>query len=79
MSKEIKVTTQLDYSQVVRVYSGRPGCMCGCRGSYRYPKGTDVAEMDRRRGYANTTINDAQVKKVLKARQRTDPRGQRPH
>lgn len=25
---------QLDRADVVRVYSGRPGCACGCRGNY---------------------------------------------
>lgn len=24
----------MELSQVTRVYSGRPGCMCGCRGKY---------------------------------------------
>lgn len=24
----------LKKSQITRVYSGRPGCMCGCRGNY---------------------------------------------
>jgi hypothetical protein len=25
----------MELSRVVRVYSGQPGCMCGCRGQYR--------------------------------------------
>ncbi len=24
----------IDYTKVTRVYSGRPGCGCGCRGKY---------------------------------------------
>ena len=24
----------IDFKNVKRVYSGRPGCMCGCRGTY---------------------------------------------
>jgi hypothetical protein len=26
--------TQIGPTEVVRVYSGRPGCACGCRGKY---------------------------------------------
>jgi len=29
----VKPTISID--QIVRVYSGRPGCACGCRGNYR--------------------------------------------
>jgi hypothetical protein len=25
----------IDYTHVARVYSGRSGCMCGCKGTYR--------------------------------------------
>ena len=24
--------------QVVKIYSGRPGCMCGCKGKYYMPE-----------------------------------------
>ena len=27
---------QIDLSKVRKVYSGRPGCMCGCRGKWTY-------------------------------------------
>lgn len=26
----------IDLSKVFKVYSGRPGCMCGCRGKWTY-------------------------------------------
>lgn len=32
----IKVETLKPISEIKRVYSGRPGCACGCRGTY-YP------------------------------------------
>jgi len=31
---EVKRTTPIDRSQVAKVYSGRPGCACGCRGKH---------------------------------------------
>jgi hypothetical protein len=30
----LKATATVDRAKVVRVYSGRPGCACGCRGNY---------------------------------------------
>ena len=45
--------------RVERVYSGRPGCMCGCRGSYRYSRRHAPADAER------GDVNDAQVRKVL--------------
>jgi hypothetical protein len=29
----------MDISKVAKVYSGRIGCMCGCRGKYSYNEG----------------------------------------
>jgi hypothetical protein len=29
----------VDISKVAKVYSGRIGCMCGCRGKYSYNEG----------------------------------------
>ena len=52
---------------VLMVYSGKPGCMCGCLGNYRYPKAN--AELGKRqRGYEirPEELNDAQVTRVLK-------------
>ena len=28
------MTTQINRDAIVKVYSGRPGCGCGCRGRY---------------------------------------------
>lgn len=57
----------LTVQDILKVYSGRPGCACGCRGNYRYRKET-VEEGTKSRGYAvdKSDINEAQVKKVLK-------------
>ena len=31
---------QADISKIAKVYSGRTGCMCGCKGKYSYNEGT---------------------------------------
>ena len=56
---------------VKMVYSGKPGCMCGCRGNYRYPSTVTVEQTIKVRGYktdddaSGRSINDRQVKKVV--------------
>jgi hypothetical protein len=37
MSDQINVTSLKPLSEVKKVYSGHPGCMCGCQGKY-YPR-----------------------------------------
>lgn len=52
---------------VLMVYTGKRGCMCGCLGNYRYPKAN--AELGaKRRGYElrPEEINEGQVTRVLK-------------
>lgn len=53
---------------VISVYSGKPGCSCGCRGTYRYASAA-VADgtATQHVGYAvgADAVNDRQVKKVL--------------
>lgn len=40
----------IDISKIVKVYSGKPGCMCGCVGKYSYnPEHRDLGS--ERRGY----------------------------
>jgi hypothetical protein len=54
-------------ANVQGVYSGKPGCACGCKGNYRYHS-TQVQAATKRRGYEVTPdeVNDKQVAKVLK-------------
>ena len=33
-------------ANVQKVYSGKPGCMCGCRGKYSYATGCAESEYD---------------------------------
>lgn len=51
---------------VMSVYSGKPGCCCGCNGNHRY-NSKHVALGSASRGYAVTPadVNDRQVAKVL--------------
>lgn len=48
------------FEQVVKVYSGRPGCCCGCRGRYMY-RSEHKQQAEERRG----KVNDTAVKKQL--------------
>jgi hypothetical protein len=52
---------------VLMVYSGIAGCMCGCLGNYRYPKGNkELGKTQRGYEIKPEEINDAQVTRVLK-------------
>ena len=44
---KIRILKLKPFSEIVRVYSGEPGCACGCRGRY-WP------ERDYQRGVINT-------------------------
>jgi hypothetical protein len=53
--------------QVYAAYSGKPGCACGCKGTYRYNP-TMVEFASKNRGYEVTAdeVNFNQIKKALK-------------
>jgi len=40
MSNRISISALKTVSEIKRVYSGKPGCACGCRGTY-YPNNSD--------------------------------------
>lgn len=42
---------KIDISNIVKVYNGKCGCMCGCNGNYSYNQG-------------HNTYNDAKVRSV---------------
>jgi len=68
---QIKALTDDD---IVSVYSGKPGCACGCLGIHRYnPKYQAVGT--QRRGYKveGDEMNLTHVKKVLKIMQTNAP------
>lgn len=59
---ELKVTHQrIDDAQIIRVYSGRPGCGCGCRGRY-WPNEEKAAPT------ANDQRQIERIKKILHSR-----------
>ena len=63
----------LTANDVVSVYSGKPGCACGCNGNYRYAA-KYAAEAGKDRGYVVDAdeVNDKQVRRVLKLLQTAD-------
>lgn len=53
--------------QVYVVYSGKPGCACGCRGNYRVnPQHLAFATKNRGYEYDANEVSLAQVKRVLR-------------
>lgn len=56
----------LTVDKVMSVYSGKPGCACGCKGKHSYNSAcVDAASLNR--GYTVTPdeVNDRQVARVL--------------
>ena len=68
MDKEtaLKVIASLTVADVMSAYSGKPGCACGCNGTYRIIE-ANRKEADADRGYAHDDedVNPRQVSKVL--------------
>lgn len=54
----------MDISNIVKVYSGKAGCMCGCGGKYSYT--ADGAE-NHGPGYdVSSSVNERSVKIIAK-------------
>jgi hypothetical protein len=54
----------LDTNRIVKVYSGRKGCMCGCNGKYSY---TAHGAVNNSPGYDVTDrVNERSVKIIAK-------------
>ena len=55
-----------DIDNVASVYSGKPGCMCGCKGTYKYASKWREAS-SKNRGYKvnDKEINDSSVKLIV--------------
>ena len=54
--------TVLNEFNVLKVYSGRPGCMCGCQGKYW------SSSMSARKALLDEheVVNDRQVRRIVK-------------
>ena len=59
----------LDVSNIAKVYSGKYGCMCGCKGKYSYNEGVGREDWQ---GAVSVRSVKIIAKKVL-----TDPRADR--
>lgn len=59
-------TKQVSLSEVSSVYSGKPGCCCGCRGKHTYTQ-THRQAASKSRGYEVTDdeVNDGVVKQIV--------------
>lgn len=62
----------LTEDKILSVYSGKPGCMCGCRGKHYYNP-THREEASKKRGYAveDGEISPRMIKRVLGILQKT--------
>ena len=49
----------IDRSRVIKVYTGKQGCMCGCKGKYRYTSASQTEEV------ADSDVNEGMVTRVL--------------
>lgn len=68
-----KSILEIKPEEIIMVYSGKPGCGCGCRGFYRVnPMFLERATKDRGYSYRPEEINFTTVKKVLKEMQKRE-------
>jgi len=57
----------MDISNIIKVYNGKCGCMCGCNGKYSYVKANqDVGSKDRGYEVRDSECNDRSVKIIAK-------------
>jgi hypothetical protein len=65
-------TRIIDKAHVMQAYSGRPGCACGCRGTYHVASAF-AARVEKERGYSTGRApNDAQVSRIVNLLNRSD-------
>ena len=55
--EQTKVTQPIDIATIKRVYSGKPGCGCGCRGQYW----TDARNIKRVVNIMNSRLDEVRV------------------
>ena len=63
---QLATLAALTAADVVAVYSGKPGCACGCRGKYSYSS-EHRARASKHRGYRveDDEISDRNVTRIL--------------
>lgn len=73
---ETNVTlTKVNLDAVMAVYSGKPGCMCGCNGKYTYAsKHRELAGKDRGYEVCDDEVNDRSMKVLVNKMLKMKPR-----
>lgn len=57
---------KIDRANVLMVYTGKQGCMCGCNGKYRYPKANrELGHTQRGYPLNDDEVNEGTVTRVL--------------
>ena len=58
---------QVNINNILKVYNGRCGCMCGCQGKYSYTKiNQDLATQDRGYTVSDDECSDRSVKIIAR-------------
>jgi len=64
----MKATTTIKKDEILSVYSGRPGCCCGCRGKHSYPTSPIARNVaSKKRGYPidDDECNDGNITRIV--------------
>lgn len=66
-TKANEIVQSLTVADILKAYSGKPGCACGCRGNYRVtPQNRKEADADTGYAYGDEEVNERQVTRVLR-------------
>jgi hypothetical protein len=66
-NKATEIVQSLTVADILKAYSGKPGCACGCRGNYRVTAANrKEADVDTGYAYSDDEVNDRQVTRVLR-------------
>ena len=57
----------ININNILKVYNGKVGCMCGCLGKYSVPTcNREAADKDRGYAYTDDDVSDRSVKIIAK-------------
>lgn len=57
----------INIKNVVKSYNGSQGCMCGCKGIYTLPEGTDLKAINKSYGFEHYTTENVSDRRVKTA------------
>ena len=67
LEQTLDIIRALTVGDLLKAYSGRPGCACGCNGKYRVTAASrPEADVDRGYPHDDDEVNPRQVTKVLR-------------